>query len=287
MTEAESPPQSFEQMLKNIEALEAIIENWDEDQQRTVVALKTAIAALNKEAFARLIRNVKCEPTAMSALKQALADEVVYSVLRHHKLLKPSLHERIEEALATVRPALASHGGNVELVEVQLPSTAVVRLIGACSHCPASELTLSEGVEKAIKEHCPEIVEVRRVMGLSNCSGSEIPINFVSPFAGLDDSNWTYALRLSELQSGAIKALELNGYSLILTLLNDKVVCYQNSCALLGMPIDMGNFENGIITCPYHGFKFAIDSGECLTAPEVQLESLAVRFKDGAVEIKL
>jgi Fe-S cluster biogenesis protein NfuA/nitrite reductase/ring-hydroxylating ferredoxin subunit len=287
MTEAESPSQSFEQMLKNIESLEAIIETWDEDQQRTVVALKTAIAALNKEAFARLIRNVKCEPAAMSSLKQALADEVVYSVLRHHKLLKPSLHERIEEALATVRPALASHGGSVELVEVQLPSTAVVRLIGACSHCPASELTLSEGVEKAIKEHCPEIVEVRRVMGLSNCSTIEIPVNFVSPFAALDDSNWTHALKLSQLQSGVIKALELNGYSLILTLLGDKVVCYQNSCAHLGMPIDMGNFENGIITCPYHGFKFAIDSGECLTAPEVQLESLAVRFKEDSVEIKL
>jgi Thioredoxin-like proteins and domains len=287
VAETESPPQSLEQMLKDVESLEAIIETWDENQQRTVSALKAAIAELNKEAFARLIRNVRGEPASMGALKQALADEVVYSVLRHHRLLKPSLHERIEEALATVRPALASHGGNVELVEIELPSTAVVRLIGACSNCPASELTLSEGVEKAIKEHCPEITEIKRVKSMSSCSSSEISVNFVSPFAGIDESNWTYALKLSELQTGILKAVELQGRSLILTLLEDKVACYQNSCAHLGMPLDMGTFENGIITCPYHGFKFAADSGECLTAPEVQLETLAVRVKDGLVEIKL
>lgn len=287
MAETESPPQSLERLLKDVESLEAIVETWDENQQRTVNALKAAIAQLNKEAFARLIRNVKCEPASMGALKQALADEVVYSVLRHHRLLKPSLHERIEEALATVRPALASHGGNVELVEVEMPSTAVVRLIGACSNCPASELTLSEGVEKAIKEHCPEITEIRRVKSLSSCSNNEISVNFVSPFAGADDANWVFALKFSELQSGVITALEVSGRSLIMTLLEDRVVCYQNSCAHLGMPLDMGTFENGILTCPYHGFKFAAHSGECLTAPEVQLETLAVRVKDGSVEIKL
>ena len=271
-------------MLKDVDSLEAIIDSWDEGQKRTVNALKLAIAQLNKEAFARLIRTVKTEPEAVAALKQALSDEVVYAVLRHHGLVKPSLHERVEEALESVRPALSSHGGNVELVAIEPPAVAVIRLLGACSGCPASELTLSEGVEKAIREYCPEITEIKKAKGITVCGDQ---VHFVSPFAASEQSDWIYALELAEVKEDEIKSIDLKGRSLILSRKGDKVVCYQNICAHLGMPLDMGSFEGGILTCPYHGFKFDTDSGECLTAPEVQLHTCAVRVKGSAVEVRL
>jgi Fe-S cluster biogenesis protein NfuA len=59
-----------------------------------------------------------------------------------------------------VRPGLKSHNGDVELVAIKPPDTVEVRLIGTCSICPASTLTLSHGVEQAIKTLCPEIVTV-------------------------------------------------------------------------------------------------------------------------------
>ncbi|MBU6450373.1 MAG: NifU family protein [Cyanobacteria bacterium REEB67] len=252
-----------------------------------------ALGDLNKEALARLIKTVKAEPAAMPALKQALSDEVVYSVLRHHGLVKPSLHERVEEALASVRPMLAGHGGNVELVEIEAPAVAVIRLLGACHGCPASELTLSEGVEKAIREYCPEITAIKKAKGIGggsssgNCSTGEQPVHFISPFARADDQNWTFATSLNDLPEMDMVALEIDGHSLLLSRQSEKVVCYQNACAHLGMPLDMGKLENGILTCPYHAFQFALDSGECLTAPEVQLHAVAVRVQGDKVEVKL
>ena len=65
------------------------------------------------------------------------------------------------------------------------------------------------------------------------------------------------------------------------------VTCFQNACAHLGLRIDDGGIEDGIITCPHHDFRYDLASGECLTAPEVQLQSHAVRVIGGRVEVRL
>jgi nitrite reductase/ring-hydroxylating ferredoxin subunit len=45
--------------------------------------------------------------------------------------------------------------------------------------------------------------------------------------------------------------------------------------------------EGGILTCPFHGFRYALESGECLTAPEVQLHGHAVRVIGTRVQIRI
>ncbi len=72
--------------------------------------------------------------------------------------------ERVLAALAEIRPFLEGDGGDVELVEIDKEERVVrVRLTGACSSCPSSASTLKGGVEKAIKEHAPEIRTVENV----------------------------------------------------------------------------------------------------------------------------
>ncbi len=69
------------------------------------------------------------------------------------------MRKEIESALNSIRPSLQSHGGDVELVEVD-GSVVKVRLTGACSGCPMAAMTLRDGVERALKEAVPEITEV-------------------------------------------------------------------------------------------------------------------------------
>ncbi len=69
------------------------------------------------------------------------------------------MKERIEEVLNKIRPNLIRDGGNVELVDVN-DGTVKVKLVGACSGCPMSTMTLKMGIEKMIKEEIPEIKEV-------------------------------------------------------------------------------------------------------------------------------
>lgn len=145
--------------IGELERLEGIFAGWDEDRRGAVGAYRAALEGMQREALRRLIRSLRGNPSALAALKEAATDEVVYAALRHHGLLKPSVNERVEAALAAVRPALASHGGDVRLVAVA-PPRVEVELIGVCGDCAASTVTLRAGVERAIRDACPEIAEV-------------------------------------------------------------------------------------------------------------------------------
>ena len=67
---------------------------------------------------------------------------------------------KIEEALAQVRPFLESDGGDIRLIEVTDDFIVKVKLLGACSDCHVSMMTLKAGVEQAIKKVLPEVQKV-------------------------------------------------------------------------------------------------------------------------------
>jgi Fe-S cluster biogenesis protein NfuA len=71
--------------------------------------------------------------------------------------------EKVQEVLEQVRPMLQRDGGDVELVEVTPENIVKVKLQGACGSCPMSTMTLKMGIERAMKEAIPEIVEVQQV----------------------------------------------------------------------------------------------------------------------------
>jgi Fe/S biogenesis protein NfuA len=58
-----------------------------------------------------------------------------------------------------INPAIASHGGRADLVAVD-DDTAYLRLSGGCQGCGLAAVTLSQGIEVAIKEEIPEIKQV-------------------------------------------------------------------------------------------------------------------------------
>ena len=73
------------------------------------------------------------------------------------------IQDRINYFLVTeINPGLASHGGEVSLVEV-VDNVAVLRFGGGCQGCSAVSLTLKEGVERKLRECIPELEGVRDV----------------------------------------------------------------------------------------------------------------------------
>jgi Fe-S cluster biogenesis protein NfuA len=58
-----------------------------------------------------------------------------------------------------IRPALSSHSGNIELIDVD-NGIVYVQFKGGCHGCSSSTATLKQGVEKILKEKFPEIKEV-------------------------------------------------------------------------------------------------------------------------------
>ena len=72
------------------------------------------------------------------------------------------LRARTAEVINEIRPALQMDGGDVELVDV-VDGVVQVRLMGACHGCPMANATLSEGIERTLKEKIPEVVRVEAV----------------------------------------------------------------------------------------------------------------------------
>ncbi len=66
------------------------------------------------------------------------------------------MKEEVESVLETLRPMLIQDWGNVELVDIE-DGTVKVRLVGACSSCSSSTLTLKMGIEKALKKAIPMV----------------------------------------------------------------------------------------------------------------------------------
>ena len=70
------------------------------------------------------------------------------------------MKEKVEAALNKVRPSLQADGGDVQLIEVTDDGVVKVKLMGACSGCPMSQMTLKMGIEKILKQEVPEVKEV-------------------------------------------------------------------------------------------------------------------------------
>ena len=63
------------------------------------------------------------------------------------------MKERVAEVLGKIRPSLQADGGDVELIDVTNEGVVKVKLVGRCSGCPMSQMTLKNG--KSIKGRNP------------------------------------------------------------------------------------------------------------------------------------
>ena len=75
--------------------------------------------------------------------------------------MEPSIAD-VNDALDTIRPFLKADGGDVELVDIQ-DGIVRIRLLGACSTCDISHITMKAGVEESIKRALPGIKEVQAI----------------------------------------------------------------------------------------------------------------------------
>ena len=86
-----------------------------------------------------------------------------------------SLEDKINYVLYNeINPSLASHGGEVSLIEITDDAIAVLQFGGGCQGCAAVDVTLKNGVEKTLLEQIPELKGVTDSTDHSNRSNAYI-----------------------------------------------------------------------------------------------------------------
>ena len=70
------------------------------------------------------------------------------------------LISKVKETLDAFRPQLNAYGGDMEFICIDDDNKVHLKLTGACGSCPMATMTLKMGIERYLKEVCPEITEV-------------------------------------------------------------------------------------------------------------------------------
>jgi Fe-S cluster biogenesis protein NfuA len=77
--------------------------------------------------------------------------------------ISPALQERLALALDTIRPYLEADGGDMKVVGLTKDMILQIELLGTCSSCTMSAMTLKAGVEQAVLKAVPEIKAVEAI----------------------------------------------------------------------------------------------------------------------------
>jgi len=76
------------------------------------------------------------------------------------KLPSEEVRRKVQAVLDEyINPGVASHGGFVELLDVQ-DDSVFLRMGGGCQGCGAADITLKQGVERLSREHVPQVREI-------------------------------------------------------------------------------------------------------------------------------
>lgn len=151
MRAVEKKAREVDQRLAEVESLS------DPQAQGAAVGAVRALLELYGEGLDRMMATAYAADPSLPT--QFAADPFVRHLLLMHDLHPVPVEERVLAALDEVRPYLASHGGNVELLGVE-DGVVRLRMQGSCHGCPSSAVTLKTAIEEAIAKAAPDILSI-------------------------------------------------------------------------------------------------------------------------------
>lgn len=254
--------------------------------------LKAAIEEIHRAALVTIVRRLRADEATRAALYELVDDPVVHLLLSLHHIVRPDPMTQAAKALQEVRPQLQGHGGDVTLVRID-DGTAYVRLSGACNGCSMSSVTLRNLVEKALLEGTTSITAVEVLPNEPQTTVIAAEALFDSP--RLREDGWARAGSAAAITADGLTTMRLTApdsgreIPVLIVSHDGRLSGYVNECAHEALPLDNAvlDSENGTLMCPWHGFCYDALSGECLTAPEAQLEQLPLRVSNGTVWIRV
>ena len=272
----------LDQLAERVDRAIAEVQTLAPDVRAKAMTLKSTIEEFHKVGLTHIVKTLKNDPNGKQLLFDLVDQPAVYALFAMHGLVRADLRTQVSRVLDMVRPYMQSHGGDVSLVDVQ-GKTAFVRLAGSCNGCSMSSVTLRNTVEESLREHVPEIERVEVVP-----NEPDDLVQLQSPAAGNSQHGWVEGPLVSQLSEDKPYAFETGDDKILLIKSKRGLRAYRNSCAHQGLPLDGGlvDAEAGTITCPWHGFQYDSESGECFSAPQCQLEPFPLRIENDRVFVR-
>jgi Fe-S cluster biogenesis protein NfuA/nitrite reductase/ring-hydroxylating ferredoxin subunit len=199
-----------------------------------------------------------------------VADEVVSGLLLIHGLHPYDVRTRVESALESVRPYLATHGGDVELLEVTDEGLVQLRMLGSCDGCPSSSVTLELAVESAVEAAAPEVTSIQVTSGAKAKPGGGavaplIPVSALRSRLGAETdgsvqgkAHWAPAPELAELAAGEVGGFSVSDIDLLVCRIGSDLFAFEDRCPRCELSMAGARLErragyplgSGVLVCP-------------------------------------
>ena len=268
----------FDELAGKVDDAIAAVEQLEPAARAAALELKGAIEAFHRPALVAIVRRLREDSRGKELLFELADDPAVRAVLALQGIIRPPVEARVTTALDGVRPYLQSHGGDVELVGVRA-GVVRVRLHGSCNGCSMSAVTLKEGVEGALVGVVEGITAVEVVE--DEPTPAFIPLGITRRGSG-----WVEGPAADSVPAGGMVRFDLDDDSFVITNVDNRLAVFRNECVHQGMTLDGGCIDDGVLVCPWHGFRYDASSGECLSAPGAQLPQIPLRIDDGRIWIR-
>lgn len=281
-TQDEHQEPDFEALAAKVDQSIAGVYGLDADAKAKGLALKSAIEEFHKMGLTRIVQRFKTDPRGLELLAELAAEPSVYALFSMHGLIRADLHTRVSRVIDMIRTHIQSQGGDVELDSVH-GSVAFLKMPSS-KGCSTTANTLRASIEEAIYA---QISEIHSVEVVPNEPAVEL-IQIISAPAGGADAGWVMGPLTSELHDAKPFRWDIGATSVLLLRFDGHLQAFRNACSHQGLPLDGGivDEEAGTIACPWHGYRFDCQTGDCLTAPAAQLETFPVQIKDGHAWVK-
>jgi Fe-S cluster biogenesis protein NfuA len=271
------------------EALEAMPDGHQKDVAEGLVG---AIVELYGDGLRRVVAALhEAGGPGQEIHERLVEDGVVASLLLIHDLYPIDLETRVREALATVRPYMESHGGDVELLGID-EGVARLRLEGHCKGCPASAATLELAIKEAIDEAAPDLagLEVEGVVAARRPPGPSpgllqihMPNETAPPApAPTPRPTWMALDAGREVAPGELRTVTLRGVELVVANVDGTLLAFRSACAGCEASMSDATLSGEILSCARCGRAFDLPrAGRALGSEEGQLEPVPLLGRAG------
>ena len=70
------------------------------------------------------------------------------------------------------------------------------------------------------------------------------------------------AAKVSDIEEGKTHCVKLDKLKVLMTKVDGKIYAIENKCSHLGLSLEKGELDQGIVTCPWHGSRFDVKNGK-------------------------
>jgi nitrite reductase (NADH) small subunit/3-phenylpropionate/trans-cinnamate dioxygenase ferredoxin subunit len=92
--------------------------------------------------------------------------------------------------------------------------------------------------------------------------------------------------RVGELPEGQGKAVEVGNKLVAVFCVGGRYCAIDDVCPHMGASLSEGSVEDGIVTCPWHGWRFRLADGAWADNPRIKIGSYAVQVVDGEIQVE-